>query len=275
MSDKNKEAKIKARETYNSAADHFDDYPLGFWDRYGKRTVERLHLKPGMAVLDVCCGTGASAIPAAQMVGVSGRVIGVDLSERLLELGQGKAAGLGLKNIEFRVGDMENLEFPTNRFDAVVCVFGIFFIPDMEKQVRELWRMVKPGGKLAITTWGPRFLAPAYENWKEGIRKERPDLYCAYNPWDRINDVRSLTKLMRDGGTSNIEVVEEEGKQTLRNAEDWWIIALGTGLRWTIDQLSPNTAQRVKQSNLNWLVENNIDSVETNVIYAVATKDWN
>jgi ubiquinone/menaquinone biosynthesis C-methylase UbiE len=273
MSDQNKEAKIKARETYNSAADHFDDYPLGFWDRYGKRTVERLYLKPGMVVLDVCCGTGASAIPAAQRVGASGNVIGVDLSERLLELGQRKAAGLGLNNMEFRVGDMENLGLPGNHFDAVICVFGIFFIPDMEKQVRELWRMVKPGGKLAITTWGPRFLAPAYENWKEEIEKERPDLYRAYNPWDRITDVKSLTKLMRDGGTSNIEVVEEEGKQPLSNAEDWWIIVLGTGLRWTIDQLSLEAAQRVKQANLKWLVENTIDDLETNVIYAVATKD--
>jgi SAM-dependent methyltransferase len=170
---------------------------------------------------------------------------------------------------------MENLGFPGNHFDAVICVFGIFFIPDMDKQVRELWRMVKPGGKLAITTWGPRFLAPAYENWKEEIKKERPDLYCAYNPWDRITDVKSLTKLMRDGGTSNIEVIEEEGKQPLMNAEDWWIIALGTGLRWTIDQLSPDSRERVKRANLLWLTEKDVDAVETNVIYAVATKDWN
>jgi ubiquinone/menaquinone biosynthesis C-methylase UbiE len=56
-------AKLKAATTYNAAADHFDDGPLAFWDRYGRRTIERLRLKPGSAVLDVGCGSGASAIP--------------------------------------------------------------------------------------------------------------------------------------------------------------------------------------------------------------------
>ena len=69
----------KAASTYNAAADHFDDEPLGFWARFGRRTVERLALRAGGAVLDVGCGTGASAIPAAERVGPSGRVIGVAL----------------------------------------------------------------------------------------------------------------------------------------------------------------------------------------------------
>ena len=59
-------AKLKAASTYNAAADHFDDGPLAFWDRYGRGTIERLRLKPGSVVLDVGCGSGASAIPAAE-----------------------------------------------------------------------------------------------------------------------------------------------------------------------------------------------------------------
>ncbi len=99
--------------------DHFDDEPLAFWTVYGRKTVERLHLRPGSTVLDVCCGTGASAIPAAQTVGLNGRVIGVDLAEKLLELGRKRAADLKLENIEFQTGDMENLEYPDNHFDAI------------------------------------------------------------------------------------------------------------------------------------------------------------
>ena len=145
-------AKLKAATTYNAAADHFDDDPLGFWDRYGRGTIERLTLSPGSTVLDVGCGSGASAIPAAQRVGPGGRVIGVDLAERLLAMARAKANALRLQNAEFRVGDMESLGFSDGAFDAVVCVFAIFFVPDMVKQVRELWRMVRPGGQLAITT---------------------------------------------------------------------------------------------------------------------------
>lgn len=273
MTNNNNEAKIKARDTYNSAADHFDDSPLSFWDRYGRKTVERLSLGRGSEVLDVACGTGASAIPAAEIVGPGGRVTGIDLAENPLELASRKAEGKGLHNIEFITGDMENLGYPDGSFDAVLCVFGIFFVPEMEKQVGELWRMVKPGGKLAITTWGPGFFAPAYEHWKEAVRKERPELYSAYNPWDRITDTESVLKLMKDAGTSNIEVATEEGKQSLRNPEDWWIIALGSGLRWTIDQLNPDEAQRAREASINWLTENNIDAVGTNVIYAAASKE--
>ena len=61
-------AKLKAEKTYNAAADNFDAEPLAFWDRYGRRTVERMQLRSGAHVLDVCCGSGASALPAAQAV---------------------------------------------------------------------------------------------------------------------------------------------------------------------------------------------------------------
>ncbi len=78
-------AKIKVATTYDRAAEHFDDTPLAFWDVAGRRTVERLALDPGAAVLDVGCGTGASALAAAEAVGAKGTVLGVDLAEKLLE----------------------------------------------------------------------------------------------------------------------------------------------------------------------------------------------
>src|SRR5690348_1420607 len=102
-------AKLKAAATYNAAADHFDDDPLGFWARIGRQTIDGLALAPGAVVLDVGCGTGASALPAAEIVGPRGRVVGVDLAERLLAIARGKAESQGLANIEFRTGDMERL----------------------------------------------------------------------------------------------------------------------------------------------------------------------
>src|SRR5262245_4644464 len=93
-------AKLRAATTYNAASDHFDDEPLGFWQRCGERTVERLTLLPGAHVLDVGCGTGASALPAAARVGPTGRVIGIDLAERLLEIARQKAATRSLGNVE-------------------------------------------------------------------------------------------------------------------------------------------------------------------------------
>ena len=154
------EARQRATATYNAAADSYDDAANSFWPRFGRRTIERLQLKHGDQVLDVCCGSGASAIPAARAVGPEGSVLGIDLADRLLEVARAKAQVLGLRNLEFRVGDMLALGLPHAKFDAVVCVFGIFFVPDMTAAVRELWKVVRPGGVLAVTTWGPRFFEP-------------------------------------------------------------------------------------------------------------------
>jgi ubiquinone/menaquinone biosynthesis C-methylase UbiE len=265
-------AKLKAATTYNAAADHFDDGPLAFWDRYGRGTIERLALAPGSSVLDAGCGSGASAIPAAQRVGVQGRVIGVDLAERLLAMARAKAEKLGLQNIEFRSSDMEALGFPDAAFDAVVCVFAIFFVPDMVKQVRELWRMVRPGGQLAITTWGPRMFEPGSAAWWAAVKQFRPDLQAAFNPWERIVTPAAVRELFATSGIEDLEVEAVAGRQALQSPEDWWTVVLGSGYRWTVEQMDTETAARVRTENLKTLRQNATEFIETNVIYAVAAK---
>src|SRR5262245_66283894 len=124
------EARAKATATYNAASDHYDGPALSFWDRYGRRTVERLSLQPGASVLDVCSGSGASALPAAERVAPNGRVLAVDLAEGLLDLARAKAGRRGLSNVEFRVGDFEELGLPDNSFDGVSCTLGTFLVPE-------------------------------------------------------------------------------------------------------------------------------------------------
>jgi ubiquinone/menaquinone biosynthesis C-methylase UbiE len=170
------DAKACVTSTYNAAADYFDAPALSFWDRIGQRTVERMSLKPGTSVLDACCGSGASAVPAAKAIGPSGRLLGVDLAENLLRLARAKASQLGLTHAEFGVKDIEELDPSTETFDAVICVFGIFFVPDMPSGVRSLWRVLRPGGQLAITTWGPRVLEPGSSAFWNAVRHERPGL---------------------------------------------------------------------------------------------------
>lgn len=263
-------SKIKAATTYNATSDYFDDPACEFWSIYGRKTVERLHLNSGARVLDVACGTGASAIPAAEMVGNQGQVIGVDIANNLMALAQKKAHQKNLSNITFQWGDMTNLEFEAKSFDAVVCVFAIFFVQEMEEQISQLWQLVRPGGKLAITTWGPNIFAPIYSIWNQALKQHRPDLFSAFNPWDRITTPEAVKKLLVAGGANNVEVEAENGLQKLENPEDWWKIAMGSGLRWSIEQMKSDEAQYIRQSNLEWIRERNIDAVETNVIYAVA-----
>jgi ubiquinone/menaquinone biosynthesis C-methylase UbiE len=266
------DAKARATATYNAAADSYDDTANSFWERFGRRTIERLHLQPGARVLDVCCGSGASAIAAAQKVGPEGFVLGIDLAEKLLERARSKATKHGLLNVEFRVGDMLDLRVPRLEFDAVVCVFGIFFVPDMRAGVRALRQVVRPGGKLAITTWGPRWFEPATTAFWNAIREVRPDLYKGFNPWDRICDPRSVRALLADAGIQQAEVIAEAGKHPIPSPQAWWSAVLGSGYRGTLDQLDAKSRQRVRTANLTYIRDSGIASVEANVVYAIAIK---
>src|SRR5437016_6558986 len=187
-------AQDRAAFTYNAAADFYDASPLSFWDYFGRRTIELASLQIGSRVLDVCCGTGASALPAAEAVGRTEAVIGVDLSKALLESARTKAVQRHLGNIDFEVGDMLSMRFPVASFDAVVCVFGIFFVPDMAMAVSELWSYIRSGGKLAVTTWGRNLFEPANDAFWCSIKDVRPELYKGFNPWDRIDDPASLKR---------------------------------------------------------------------------------
>ena len=262
-------AQDRAAFTYNAAADFFDASPLGFWDYFGRRTIELASLPRGSRVLDVCCGTGASALPAAEAVGPTGKIIGVDLAEELLELARRKAVQQRLGNIKFEVGDMLSLRFPTESFDAVVCVFGIFFVPDMPRAVSELWSRIRPGGKLAITTWGPNFFQPGSDAFWRSIKDVRPDLFKGFNPWDRINDPGSLTKIFDEAGIAPPKIVPENRLHPINSAEDWWTIVLGSGYRGTIEQLTLAERQKVQDANLAFIRDEKISAIETNVLYAL------
>ena len=265
------DVKKRAAATYNAAADFYDHPTNTFWERYGRRTIERLGLPKGSRVLDVCCGSGASAIPAAQAVGPEGPVVGVDLADNLLKLARAKASQLGLTNVEFRSGDLTALPFLNGSFDVVVCVFGIFFVPDMEAAVRELRRVLHSPGRLAITTWGPRFFEPVNTAFWDSVRNVRPELYKGFNPWDRICEVDALRELLAAADLSNIHVDAEMDSQPLNSPEDWWPMVMGSGYRGTLDQLSPAEHEQVKAESIDFIRRENIRSVEANVLYGQAS----
>lgn len=266
------DARAKAASTYNAAADYYDEPANSFWERFGRATVERLRLPLGSRVLDVCCGSGASALPAAEIVGPGGSVLGIDLAANLLGLARKKAVQRGLTNTHFQVGDLLAMHLNDSQFDAVICVFGIFFIPDMPAAVRALWHAVRPGGKLAVTTWGPRFLEPATTAFWNAVREVRPDLYKGFNPWDRISDPESVRALLREGGVERADVVAEANTHPIPSGDAWWSAVLGSGFRGTVDQLDAAALKDVYQANMRYITASGISSVETNVIYAIAQK---
>ena len=113
--------------------------------------ISRLALKPGDRVLDVACGSGNLAIPAARAGAV---VTGVDIATNLIEQARARAATEGL-TIQFDEGDAEALPYPDASFDVVVSMFGAMFAPRPELVAGELVRVCRPGGRIAMANWTP------------------------------------------------------------------------------------------------------------------------
>src|SRR5688500_15718060 len=113
--------------------------------------VERLDLKPGMQVLDVACGTGNLAIPAAK---AGAEVTGVDIAPNLIEQAIARAEA-GVVSAKFDVGDAEDLPYEDGSFDIVMTMFGAMFAPRPDVTAAELKRVCKPGGLIAMANWTP------------------------------------------------------------------------------------------------------------------------
>ncbi len=119
----------------------------------GDALVRRLDLGRGMQVLDLGCGDGTTAIPAAKL---GADVTGIDIASNLVEAGNRRAAEAGLTNCKFQQGDASNLEgVPNETFDLVVSIFGAMFAPKPFEVAKEMVRVTRPGGRIVMGNWIP------------------------------------------------------------------------------------------------------------------------
>lgn len=155
---------------------------LGIDRRWRKKAIRLLKASQPKSILDVATGTGDFAIESLKLNPDS--VVGVDISEGMLEVGRKKLATRGINNIELLTGDSENLPFGENKFDAVIVAFGVRNFENLEKGLGEMLRVTKPGGTVVILEFSrPRafpfkqlynfyfnFILPKIGNW---VSKDR------------------------------------------------------------------------------------------------------
>ncbi len=151
------------KETWNKFSPgwkKWDDLTMEFLKPQGNEIIRLLQPKESELILDIAAGTGEPGLTIATLV-KEGKVIITDLSEGMLEVAQENAAKLGLANIETKICDACNLPFADNTFDSISCRLGFMFFPDMQLAAKEMYRVLKPGGKIATTVWD----VPAKNFW--------------------------------------------------------------------------------------------------------------
>jgi SAM-dependent methyltransferase len=177
-------------------------------DDWAPRVAEAAGIRPGDRVLDVACGTGVLTRAAASRAGPSGTVTGLDLNPGMLRV----AARLS-PTLRWQQGTAQALPFADRSFDAVVSQFGLMFFPDRVTALREMKRVLGPGGRLAVAVWGSLAVTPAYA--AEVALVERLAGETAADPLRApfaLGDEQHMAALLAEAGITGARVALEQGR---------------------------------------------------------------
>jgi SAM-dependent methyltransferase len=188
-----------------------------------ERLVELADIRPGSRVLDVAAGYGEPSLSAAKRVGSDGSVLASDISAEMIAFGRERAAAAGLENIEFVQSDAASLDFPEASFHAALSRWGIIFEPDAEAAAARIRSFLTPGGRMAISSWGPPdrvpFLAIPMRTAMQRLAVPPPPPGTP-GPLSRPTP-QALGGLLEAAGFSDVEAEEAEVTFEWRSPEEF------------------------------------------------------
>ncbi len=196
--------------------------------QWGDRVAEAARIEPGQRVLDVACGTGVLACAAAARAGPSGSVVGLDPNAEMLAVARPKS-----DRIAWRDGRAESLPFPDDSFDAVVSQFGIMFFEDRVAALREMMRVLRPRGRLAVAVCDAVERSPGYAALATLLHRLFGDeVGNAFRAPFVLGDTRALLALCEAAGIGEAVVTRHDGM--VRFASIAALIATERACVWTL-----------------------------------------
>ncbi len=187
-----------------------------------KDTMKRMAVQKNNSALDVCCGTADWSIALSEAVGDGGRVVGLDFSENMLEVGKEKVKQYGMKNIELIQGNAMDLPFEDNTFDYVTIGFGLRNVPDYMQVLKEMVRVTKPSGRIVCLETSqptiPGFKQLYFFYFKHVMPLAGKLLVKKYDEYAWLHEStlafpnrEKLASMFREAGMINVEVKSYTG----------------------------------------------------------------
>jgi len=271
--DDSTEAKRSIRQGWEEVAVEYTKDRLGIFGRYAERLLNLLRPPLGSRMLDVGCGSGAVPLQATTWVGPEGLVIGSDIAVSMLHMGRARAED-EKTDVTFCQMDAELLGFSDASFDSVTCAFSLFQFADMEQALTEMWRVLKTGGRIGLSNWGPGYFSP--------IASLQRDLFRKYKIRPLLNNPLSfdpieLCDLLTRTRFTKVELIEETDEVWFTTPEEIWAFNMDMGpfpimlrQQLSVDQ-QRNLIHEFKAMMGNLITERGIKST-FHLVYALAEK---
>jgi ubiquinone/menaquinone biosynthesis C-methylase UbiE len=215
---------------FDRAAPTYDRVGEAYHAHFARRLVDLADVPPGADVIDVACGRGAVLLAIADS---AGSLTGVDVSPAMIELADADLRAAGCDGFDLRVMDAEQLQFPDATFDVLTAAFMLFFLPDPQRAAAEFRRVLRPGGRIAVSTWAeedPRWA------WEDNLLPAagRTLRRAIHRPFDRAEDV---IELLAGAGLQQLRAYREETEIHFATEQQWWEWHWSFSLRGLLEQL--------------------------------------
>lgn len=243
-------------DLFGRAARTYDQVGPRFFAHFGRRLVELAGIVEGSRVLDVATGRGAVLFPAATAAGATGKVVGIDYSEAMVAATAADIAQSGFDNIEVILMDAEELDFPDDTFDCVLCGLSIFAFPRPEVALAEMRRVLAPAGRIGLTTFwrdderwswlGELFqkYLPAPDRAPEEETEEAEE--AGSEPDFRTQE--GMHAFLASAGFREISIRGEEPDFVYASEEEWWATVWSHGMRGTLERIERTSGSEALQA---------------------------
>ena len=218
MSSKDRRSESDWGQVNVNAAEVYEEFFLpALFQQWTSRIADAANIQPGQRVLDVACGTGVVARFVARRVGEAGSVVGLDRNEGMLAVARRKAP-----EIDWRYGLAEALPFESDSFDSVVSQFGLMFFENKPAALKEMFRVLRPGGKLAIAVWDRLEHSPGFSAITVLLQRLFGDRVAdAMRMPFNLGDTQQLSSLFAEAGLPQADIKTLDGTAHFPSIQSW------------------------------------------------------
>lgn len=235
---------------FDQAAKSYGNDPNTGFDHFGELLTEFSQAAPGEHVLDVACGTGAISLPLSRRIGPAGRLLGVDISNRMMSRAKKRIDAEGITWVEIQQHDAGELNLD-ERFDLATCGFSVQFFNDRHLPIRRMIEHLKPGGRVAISLWAEDYDGRFLHLPHDAVKRVRPDIYEPPRAGTVGGTEAKMVAFLAEAGLKDI-VAQRQDFDTVdgMDGDSWWERAAGGGFQRLLVQLTPGEVEEVRT----WLV---------------------